>query len=198
MAAPGTYSVTLSKRVDGVVTDIAGPMDFEVERVFEGVLEGTPPAQTAAYMQEVAELNRRVSAALQAVSHGFTTLEHLERALARSTSVPGTFDTGLESLKQELYEVDEALSGNRSMRSLGEPRVPTVAGRLRIAAMSDGRSDYGPTTTHRRALEIAGEEFAAIEPVLREILEVRIPALESEMEAAGLPWTPGRALPSEE
>jgi hypothetical protein len=82
------------------------------------------------------------------------------------------------------------------MRSLGEPRVPTVSGRLRVASMTDGQSDYGPTATHRRAFEIAGAEFSVIEPQLRQLLDVDLPALESEMEAAGVPWTPGRPLPN--
>ena len=63
--------------------------------------------------------------------------------------------------------------------------------------MTDGQSDYGPTATHRRAFEIAAAEFAEIEPQLRELLDVDLPALEAKMEAAGVPWTPGRPLPNE-
>jgi hypothetical protein len=171
-------------------------MDFEVVRVFEGALDGTPPADTAAFMRQVAELQRSVSAASQAAAIGFKTIENLEKALARSTVDPGTLDTELEDLKQELYEIDEALSGNRSLRSIGQPSVPTVSGRLRVASRTNGQSDYGPTATHRRAYEIASEEFARIEPQLRQILEMGLPALESKMEEAGVPWTPGRPLPA--
>jgi len=195
MAPPGTYSVTLSTRVDGVVTEVAGPVDFEVTRVFKGVLEGTSPEDTAAFMRQVAELHRGVSAASESADLGFETIENLEKALARSTVDPGTLDSELETLKQRLYDLDMALSGNRSMRSLGEPRSPTVAGRLRVATMTDGQSDYGPTATHRRAFEIAAEEFGTIEPELRRLLETDLPALEAKMEAAGVPWTPGRPLP---
>jgi hypothetical protein len=195
MAPPGTYSVTLSKKVDGTITNVAGPLDFEVVRFFKGVLEGTPPVETAVFMQEVAALQRAVTAASQAAAIGFKTIEHLEKALARSTIDPGTLDSELEALKQELYGIDEALSGNRSMRSMGEPRVPTVSGRLRIASRTNGQTDYGPTATHQRAYEIASEEFATIEPRLRQLLEVALPALEAKMEEAGVPWTPGRPLP---
>jgi photosystem II stability/assembly factor-like uncharacterized protein len=195
MAPPGSYSVTLAKRVDGVVTELDGPVPFEVVRVFEGTLEGTPPVETAAFMREVAELNRAVSAASQVVSLGFERLANLERALARSTVEPGSLASELERLKQRLYALDESLTGNRSVRSMGEPQSPTVAGRLRVAAFNDGQSDYGPTATHRRALEIAAEQFAGLEPQLRSLLERDLPALEAKMEAAGVPWTPGRPLP---
>ena len=33
------------------------------------------------------------------------------------------------------------------------------------------------------------------ESQLRQLLEVDLPALEAQMEAAGVPWTPGRPLP---
>jgi hypothetical protein len=92
-------------------------------------------------------------------------------------------------------ELETALTGSRSKRSLGQPQLPTVAGRLRVAASSDGQSDYGPTATHRRALTIARAEYAALEPRLRTLLEGELPALEARMEAAGVPWTPGRPLP---
>jgi len=195
MAPPGPYSVTLSTRIDGVVKDVGGPVSFDVVRVFDGVLKGTEPEDAAVFMRRVAELKRAVDAASQAVSLGFDRIAILEAALARSNSDPGTLDTELASLKQRLFALDEALGGNRSMRVLSEPRVPTVAGRLRVAAMSDGQSDYGPTATHRRAFEIAAAEFATLEPRLRQLLDVDLPALEAEMEASGVPWTPGRPLP---
>ena len=56
-------------------------------------------------------------------------------------------------------------------------------------------SDYGPTATHRRSLEIARQEFSEIEVGLRQLIDVDLPALEAKMEAAGVPWTPGRPLP---
>jgi photosystem II stability/assembly factor-like uncharacterized protein len=195
MAPPGTYSVTLSKRVDGEVTVLAGPVDFEVVRVFEGALDGTSPEDTAAFTAEVAALQRAVSAADETMELAFKRIENLEKALARSTTDPGTFDTELEDLKQRLYELDQGLSGNRSRSTLGEVSVPNISRRLRVAAMSSGMSDYGPTATHRRAFEIASEEFGALAGELKQVLEVDLPALEAKMETAGVPWTPGRPLP---
>jgi len=194
-APPGSYSVILSRRTDGRVTNLAGPVDFRVVQIFEGVLDGMAPVDTATFMQQVAELQRGVSAASQAANLAFDRIDNLQKALARSQTDPGGLDSELEVLKQRLYELDEALSGNRSKRQLGEPQAPTVAGRLRVASMTDGRSDYGPTETHRRAFEIATREFLEIDTELRKLIDVDLPALEAKMEAAGVPWTPGRPLP---
>jgi hypothetical protein len=195
MAPPGSYTVTLSKRVDGKVEVLSEPVGFEVVRVFEGALEGSSPGETTAYMRQVAELQREVTGASEALADAFKTVEILGRALARSTVDPGTLDTELETIKQRLYVVDEKLTGNRSLASFGHPQTPNVGRRLRVATVTDGQSDYGPTATHRRAYEIAAAEFAAIEPELREILEIDLPALEAKMEEASVPWSPGRPLP---
>jgi hypothetical protein len=48
---------------------------------------------------------------------------------------------------------------------------------------------------HRRNFEIASQEFAALEPKMRQLLEVELPVLEAKMEEAGVPWSPGRPLP---
>jgi photosystem II stability/assembly factor-like uncharacterized protein len=195
MAAPGQYTVSLSKRVDGVVSELAGPVPFEVARVFPGSLAGTPPGETANYMAEVAELSRAVTAADEAIKNAFGRLDRLAQALAQSSVAPGTLDSQLEALRQELFEVDARLAGNRSLATFSLPREPSIAERLRYAGASDGQSDYGPTASHRRAFEIAGAELGALLPELKQLLEIELPALEAKMEAAGVPWTPGRPLP---
>jgi len=196
MAPPGSYTVTLSKRVDGVVTEIAGPVSFEVVRIFPGSLAGTPPTETADYMAQVAELRRTVTAADEALKIGFDRVSKLEEALAQSTVDPGTFDTELEALKQRLYDVDFKLVGNRTIADFGHPRTPNIERRLRVASISDGQSDYGPTATHRRAFEIAETEFSQILPELKQLLEDDLPELEARMEDARVPWSPGRPLPT--
>jgi len=195
-APPGSYTVTLSKRVDGEAAVLAGPLPFEVVRVFPGSLEGTAPDEAAEYMAQVAELRRVVTAADEALKNAFGRVERLSDALGRSSIDPGTLDTELEVLKQRLYDVDVRLVGNRSAASFNLPQTPSVSRRLRVAGFNDGQSDYGPTQHHRRQLEIAETEFAAILPELKVLLEVDLPSLEAEMEAAGVPWSPGRPLPT--
>jgi len=195
LAPPGSYTVTLAKRVDGRVTDLGGPTPFEVVRMRQGALLGTAPIEVATFMREVASLQRAVTAAAEAVELGYKRIENLETALARSTIDPGGLDSELAALKSRLYTLEEALEGNTSRRRMGEPRVPSISGRLRIVTMGDRLSTYGPTLTHRRSFEIATEGFRDIRDGLEALLEADLPALEAKMEAAGVPWTPGRPIP---
>ena len=61
--------------------------------------------------------------------------------------------------------------------------------------MGTGFSTQGPTATHRRSLDIAIEKFASVRGQLDALIRVELPALERELDRAGLPWTPGRATP---
>ena len=64
--------------------------------------------------------------------------------------------------------------------------------------MGTFRSTYGPTTTHKRSVEIAEFEFADIKAGIRRISEVELPALRTALNQAGVPWTPGRGVPGQE
>ena len=53
-------------------------------------------------------------------------------------------------------------------------------------------STSAPTKTFENAYEIAGDAFSGLLDRLRVLVEVDLRKLESDMEAVGAPWTPGR------
>ena len=58
------------------------------------------------------------------------------------------------------------------------------------------RTSYGPTQTHRQQLAIAAEQFEAFLPQLRDFVDGALPDLQQILEDAGVPWTPGRGVPT--
>lgn len=52
-----------------------------------------------------------------------------------------------------------------------------------------------PTATQRASQEVARGELERVTAEPQRLLEVDLPALEAELEAAGAPWTPGRRVP---
>lgn len=73
--------------------------------------------------------------------------------------------------------------------------MPGLSGRLANAMMGAMGSTLGPTGTHRRQYEIAGEEFDAAMVELNQLLGTDIPALLKRLDDVGAPWTPGRTIP---
>ena len=195
LSAPGAYTVSLAKQVDGKTTELAGPVRFEVARLRSGALPGAAPKETAAFLARVAEVSRATTAATQAVNQALKRVEALGTALGRSRSGPDGLDTELHAVRQELHAIDEALVGNRARASVEDDGVTTITRRVQVAQIGTAFSTYGPTPTHRRSLEIAEKEFAAVGERLNAVLEQRLPAFEKKLEQAGAPWTPGRPVP---
>ena len=194
LAAPGHYTVTLVQEVDGRATELAGPLAFEVAPMRKGTLPGATPADAAAFAARVAAVQRSTSAASEVLRRAVARVDDLRTALSRSRSAPETLDPEIHALRQELYAIEEALAGNRSKASIGEGGPATVGRRLQVAAQA-AASTYGPTPTQRRALEIAEQEFAPLRDRIETLVQQKLPAFEKRVEAAGAPWTPGRALP---
>jgi hypothetical protein len=195
MAAPGEYTVTLSQQVDGIVADLAGPVKFAVERLRQGALPGSSPKETAEFWQEIAGMQRSISAASLAMQNALKKIETMYRAVERTPAVPGALDGQLHQVREQLLNLDERLNGNRSKRQVGEKRDPTIQHRLSVARSGTANSTYGPTPTHKQSLEIATTEFSVLKTELDTILNEQIPQLERALQAAGAPWMEGQAIP---
>lgn len=195
MAGPGEYTVTLSKEIDGTITDLSGPMAFTVERLYDGALDGADDGEVAAFWQELAGLQRSVSAASVAFRNALKKVETMRTALSRTPEAPGDLDTSLHQLRETLMDLDERLNGNRAKRQIGEKGTPTIRGRLGFAMSAVRMSTYGPTQNTRDTFEIAKREFAEIKTALENILDRKIPVIEKALMEAGAPWMEGQPIP---
>jgi len=185
LAAPGNYTVTLSKQVDGVITNLSEPMSFKVEQMRKGALTGASPAETAAFWQQIAQMQKDISAASLELNEALKKVEILKTALARTTTAPGDLDKQLFDTKQALLDLDEQLNGNRSKQQVGEKTKPNINYRLGVAVNGTMNSTYGPTPTHKRSLEIAQSQLTEFKSALNKILNEQLPRLEKALLDAG-------------
>jgi photosystem II stability/assembly factor-like uncharacterized protein len=195
LSAPGEYAVTLSKQIDGVVTDLSDPVPFKVERMRRGVLDGADDKVVAAFWQRTADLQRATSATSLVLKNTLNRIDAMRVALSRTKAAPGDLDGQLHELRQTLLDLDERLNGNRSRREVGEKNNPTIRGRLWFATGGTRHSTYGPTPTHERSLEIAYSEFAGLKDALENILNQQLPEMEKALREAGAPWVEGQPIP---
>ncbi len=197
LAAPGEYNVSLSKEIDGVVTELAGPVSFSVKPLREGSLEGAPYDETVAFWKELGEMQRAAGALSISLNEAQNKVKLMETSLRRATFEPGALNTQLHDLKMQLTTIETQLNGRSSKNEVGEKNLPTIRHRLRAASMGTANSTYGPTPTHRRSLEIAREEFKPLKTELENISEQEIPVLMKKLFEAGAPWLEGMPVPEE-
>ena len=195
LAAPGEYTVTLSKQIDGIITDLSDAKIFSVEQLYKGALEGSTPEVTAAFWQDLSDLYRSVSAANVALQKSIKRIDYLKTALARTNSAPGNLDKQLHELRSKLLELDQIMNDNRSKRKIGEDRNPTIVSRLGFAIGGTSNSSYGPTQNHKKSFEIAAKEFKELKVKLDNILNNKMPELERKLIEAGSPWVEGQPIP---
>ena len=195
LAPPGEYSVSLAKRVDGEVTDLGLSQSFTVRKIGEPTLEGQTPEQVASFATELADLSRRIAGARAAMEEASTRLRGIKEVLMRSTVGDATLDDEARALARKLADLDLRLDGDDRRDDLGDPGPVSISRRLGVAFLGTNWSSYGPTPTHRESFEIARDGFAELAAELETLVETDLPALEERLDAAGVPWTPGRGVP---
>ena len=195
LAPPGRYTVTLAQRVGGKLSQMGDPQSFEVKRMREGTLPGSSPEEALEFSRELFEVNRQADGAGELIDETTERLELIKHALMQSTVDDDSLDDEARSLERRLFELRTALRGNDRQDDIGEPLPHTIGRRLMAASMGSMMSTYGPTPNHRQTFAIAREELEEVKQGLEQLVEVDLPAFEERLEAAGVPWTPGRGVP---
>ncbi len=191
MVAPGTYQATLERVLDGKSETLAGPVPVQVEVLRQNSIAQASPEAVAAFWKRTAEFGRSWSALQLELKQLKTAIEAVEDALNRTPAAPDALDGELESLRQQWFELDRQVNGNRSMQKINtlEPdRIGQLFSAVRIGTF---RSTYGPTPTHRSNLDRAERMLQQAWEQLHTLRGQRLPALQRAILEAGGPWTGG-------
>jgi photosystem II stability/assembly factor-like uncharacterized protein len=193
LAAPGNYTATLSREVDGEITTLGPPIEFEVAPLRKGALPGSSPSEAAAFWRSYEASVRTSTAVRHSLDIELARIDAMQKALSRATVAPGDLDKRLDNLRKVLQAIEDELYGNRAKRQVGEKRRPTIESRLNSVELGVYRSTDGPTDTMRRTLEIVN---AQIQKIKSDLKKARADAaiLGEDLLQAGAPWVEGSPL----
>ncbi len=195
LATPGDYTVTLSLRVGGQLAQVGEPQSFTVKPLRAGTLPGASAEEAVAFARQYAETRRQASAVKNILLDTADRLKMIKGALMASAGIDPVLDAEARVLERRLLDIRTLFHGNEMKDKVGEPIPHTISMRLRAVENGTRLSTYGPTPNLRKSLTIAQEELAEVKVRLRQLVEADIPAFEEKLEAAGVPWTPGRGVP---
>ena len=193
LAKPGTYQASLSLVQNGEVTPLDGPISFEVKALREGVLKGVSHEEYNAYLTEITQVYKSISAVRDVLSESGKMHKAMVTALAQAKILPGTLEPKLEALKLDLTRINQSISGSPSRREVGE-RNPAGIQSFLSNAMVGLRNSYGPTPLHKKSLKIAKELLVQLRAEVKSISEVRIPEIEAALKAADAPYILGQGI----
>jgi len=192
LTVPGSYTVSLSKRVAGVLTQLAGPEAFTTQPLGTASLPEPDRRELLAFEQKTARLQRAVLGAVQVVKDTKERLDYLARAIEETPAASPDLRVDALALQNRLKDLHTTLSGDTVVAGFHEPTAPSIVDRVQRIVYGHWTCTAAPTETHRREYEIAASQFAGVLDELRTLVETDLVALEQEAEAAGAPWTPGR------
>ena len=191
MAAPGTYKVSLARRVDGTTTQLAGPIPFKVVPLGLQTLSAPDQAALLAFQQKTARLQRAVLGALEATKDAQARAKLLQKSLLNAPADPGLTDQA-RTLQVQLDAALVDLRGDRVLRERNENTPPSIVDRVDQIVGGSWSATAAPTQTQRDQLALASALFAEELPKLRSLIDGELRRLEEAAEKAGAPWTPGR------
>jgi uncharacterized membrane protein YgcG len=192
LVMPGTYKISIAKRVDGQTTNLVGPVSF---KVFVDGVWALPEADRKALMEfqgRVAKLQRAVTGAMDIANTTNNKLDVMRRAIQETPGADNKLRDEVEKLDKTLNSILLALRGDNVMRQRNEPTPPSITQRVGSAAAAIRMATSKPTGTQREQYNIAAELFAQQLTKLRQLVEVDVPKIEKQLEAIGAPYTPGR------
>jgi photosystem II stability/assembly factor-like uncharacterized protein len=191
LVVPGAFTVTLAKRVDGVLTPLGEPQTFTVESIRLAVLPEKDRAALLSFQKKAGELQRAMMGAGAAAEDALKNLQFVKKALLDTPGADPRLGETAKAIEGRLQDHLVILFGDRTRLRRSEPASPSLMNRV-----SAQLNATGPITeTARRGYEIAAEEFGKLLEEMRTTIEVDLQKLQSELEAAGAPWTPGRGVP---
>jgi photosystem II stability/assembly factor-like uncharacterized protein len=191
LTVPGRFTVSFSKRVDGIETPIGEPQSFDVVSLGLATLKGDPKALLA-FQKKTARLQRAVMGSIEAAQEAQNRVKHVKKAIEDTPGADPKLATEVRRIEQALGEVLVALQGDRAMARRNEVVPTSISERVSAIVSSHWSTSAPPTGTNQKGYAFAAEAFEKELGKLRALVETDLRALETALEKAGGPWTPGR------
>jgi photosystem II stability/assembly factor-like uncharacterized protein len=184
-AEPGTYAATLVRIAGGEARTLSGPVSFDVVPLREGALRSAEPSELAAFRERMEGLMTEMSLFSSAVERAEERIEAIEDAHDRARRPDAALAARIDAVQQQLYDLDVALNGSPTKRSMRERTPPSMQSRMSVGWRGLS-TQYGPTDLHRQSVGIAERELQEARARLDGIA-AEIAAIADQLPATGAP-----------
>jgi len=192
LVMPGTYKAIVAKRVDGALSTIGTPQEFEVTVEGQDQMSDTDRRALVEFQQKAVRLQRAVNGANQAANALKPRIAAIKRAILETPSLSSRLNDDATALDQRTNLILRALSGDPIARQRNMNTPPSINDRVGYVVGAQRMSSARPTKTQLDQYQAAAQDFESVLAQLRQLIEVDLSRLEKQLEAAGAPWTPGR------
>ena len=192
LVMPGTYKAQVAKRVDGVVTPLGPPQEFQVVVEGQENMSSADRSALVEFQDKAARLQRAATGATQAANVLTPRLVAIKRAITETPSLPANLYEDAIALEKRKNDILRALNGDAAARARNMNTPPSINERIGYVVGAQRMSTARPTQTQQNQYAAAAQDFQTVLVQLRQLIDVDLARLEKQLEAAGAPWTPGR------
>ena len=194
LVVPGSYSVSMHKRIDGVMTDLGQTQTFNVVSIRpDPAVPGSTQQQRVIFEAQVEELIRAASGTDTAIDAVIGELDAVKATLHRSMTDGSLYELA-NAIQQRLKASKEKLTGNELRDFYNDLAIMSVQARLWHARFAPTSSAHGPTAAQQESYRIARKLYDETVAELTELVDTDYAALKEAMDIARVPWTPGRGI----
>ena len=193
LVAPGNFSVSMQKRVDGVLTDLDQSQRFDVVSIRKPTLPGSTQEQRVVFDNQVNELARAAQGTVKTIDAIVGELDAAKEVLLSSTADPSLYEIA-NSVQKRIQAERDRLTNNEARQLYNDFDEMTVTTRLFHARFAPTSNAYGPTPAQRESLHIARSLYDDVTRQLSNLVDVEYAGLKVALDAAGVPWSPGRGI----
>ena len=193
MAAPGKYTATMYKRVGSEITQLAKPVEFELKPITKGALANSSPSKAFKFGQQIANAERRSSAAEEVLGNIEKKMKAIRSALDRTAGDTAALEKQYADIQGQINAINLALYGLESRNRMGI-KPANISSRLGYAMTATWSSTYGPTKQHIDQLGYALEGLDKVAKQIADLQQKSVPSLQKAIIDAGGPWTMGASV----
>ena len=129
LVVPGQYSVTVSKRVRGEETVLAGSVAFNAKPLGLNTTANKEYDGVTAFRQESGELYRAVQGATRTYRDADERLKHIRKAIKETPTLDTAMLDEVDALTTRLADLGLKLNGDRTVSRRSEPTTPSISRR---------------------------------------------------------------------
>jgi len=195
LVIPGTFTVQMAKRTNGLITPMGNPQTFTVESLELATLSAKNKKELLTFQAKASDLQRAMKGAEALIKETLNHLAFMKKALMDTPAAPILLKDKINTIENQLKDIQIQISGDRLLKKRGEPRTPSLLERVSKDAIQLSATT-GITQTHKRNYEIAASTFESLLKKLRQLIDRDLETLKGKLDEAGAPWTPGRGVPN--
>jgi len=191
MVSPGKFRVSLQKFSKGKLTELVTAQPFECHPINLASIPAQDQGELKAFNKKVGELTRVIQGVESFRTQLLKKMSYLHKAIERSLPLPDkTLEMAL-AIDTDLRLIDREINGDPLVRRFKGATPTSVRQRVELITGALWNTTAAPTNTFIKSYEMASTQMESILESLDRV-DSKIKDLETILEDAGAPYTPGR------